>query len=51
MAGLVAGGIGALIYATHCTEDNPMFYGTWYTLGIAIVAGIGAGLGPKVLRW
>lgn len=51
MAGLVAGGIGALIYATHCTEDNPMFYGTWYTLGIAIVAGIGAALGPRVLRW
>ncbi|WP_376876152.1 NrsF family protein [Albirhodobacter sp. R86504] len=51
LAGLVSGGAGTLIYATHCTEDNPLFYGTWYALGIAIVALIGAFLGPRVLRW
>ena len=51
LAGLVAGGLGTMIYATHCTEDNPMFYATWYTLGILIVGGAGAAIAPRVLRW
>ena len=51
LAGLVSGGIGAMIYATHCTEDNPMFYATWYSLGIVIVGIAGALIAPRVLRW
>jgi hypothetical protein len=51
LGGLVAGAIGAIIYSTHCTEDNPMFYATWYTMGILIVGAAGAGIAPRVLRW
>lgn len=51
MAGLFAGGMGTLIYATHCTEDSPLFYGSWYSLGILITAAIGALVAPRVLRW
>lgn len=51
LAGLVAGGVGTMIYATHCTEDNPMFYATWYTMGILIVGAAGALIAPRVLKW
>jgi hypothetical protein len=51
VAGLAAGGLGAAIYALHCIEDSPMFYATWYSLGIVIVATLGAALGPRLLRW
>jgi hypothetical protein len=32
-------------------EDSPLFYGTWYTLGVLIVAALGAVLGSRVLRF
>ncbi|MDF1621248.1 DUF1109 domain-containing protein [Pseudothioclava nitratireducens] len=51
MAGLFAGGLGTLIYATHCTEDSPLFYGSWYSLGMLITALIGALIAPRLLRW
>lgn len=51
VAGLLSGGAGAAIYATHCPEDSPLFYATWYGLGILIVAALGALFGPRVLRW
>ncbi|MFA5898164.1 MAG: DUF1109 domain-containing protein [Hyphomicrobium sp.] len=50
-AGLVAAGIAATFYATHCTNDSPMFLGAWYLLGTAIVTAAGALLGAKLLRW
>ena len=50
-AGLMAGGIGAALYATHCPDDSPLFVAVWYGAGIAIVAGLGAALGARVLRW
>ncbi|MDR3509492.1 MAG: DUF1109 domain-containing protein [Caulobacteraceae bacterium] len=50
-AGLLAGGIGATIYGLHCNESTAAFVATWYTLGIAACAGIGALLGPRLLRW
>jgi hypothetical protein len=51
MAGLVAGGIGAAFYAAHCFDDSPLFVAVWYTLAIAFVAGLGALLGSRFLRW
>ncbi len=51
VAGLVAGGIGAAFYAAHCFDDSPLFVATWYTLAIVLVAGLGAFLGSRLLRW
>jgi hypothetical protein len=50
-AGFAAGSLGALIYSLHCPELAPPFIGTWYLLGMLIPAGIGALLGPRLLRW
>jgi hypothetical protein len=51
IAGLVAGGIGAAFYAAHCFDDSPLFVAVWYTLAIGFVAGLGALLGSRFLRW
>jgi hypothetical protein len=50
-AGLLAGATGALIYALHCPEMAAPFLGVWYLFGMLIPAGVGAALGPRVLRW
>lgn len=50
-AGLLAGSLGALGYALYCPELSPLFVLVWYTLGILIPAGLGALLGPLLLRW
>lgn len=50
-AGLLAGAIGATLYASFCVDDSPMFLAIWYVLGIAIVTAIGAALGAWLLRW
>jgi hypothetical protein len=50
-AGLFAGGVGAALYATHCTNDSPLFVMGWYGLSVAITAVLGAALGRKSLRW
>jgi hypothetical protein len=50
-AGLLAGGIGATVYGLYCQETTAMFVASWYTLGLAGCAGIGALLGPRLLRW
>ncbi|MGY2733781.1 DUF1109 domain-containing protein [Sphingomonas sp. UYP23] len=50
-AGLAAGAWGATLYCLHCPEVSPLFVLTWYTLGMLLVAGLGALIGPRVLRW
>ena len=50
-AGLLAGSLGALGYALYCSELSPVFVLVWYTLGILVPAGVGAVLGPRLLRW
>jgi hypothetical protein len=50
-AGLVAAGIGAFLYASHCRDDSPLFIATWYVLGTAMVTAFGALLGWRYLRW
>ena len=51
IAGLASAGLAATLYAAHCTDDFPMFVATWYTIATALVAGIGAVLGAKVLKF
>ena len=50
-AGLAAGGTAAAGYALACTEGAALFIAVWYTLGMALAAGLGALIGPRVLRW
>lgn len=50
-SGLLAGATGALVYALHCPEMAAPFIATWYLLGIAGPAVVGALLGPVLLRW
>jgi hypothetical protein len=51
VTGLLAGGLGAAVYAAYCPEDSAMFLATWYPLAIAIVAAAGALAGTRLLRW
>lgn len=50
-AGLVAGALGAGGYAFACTELAMSFVAAWYTAGILLAGGLGAVLGPRLLRW
>ncbi len=50
-AGLMAGGMGTLVYALHCPEMAAPFIAVWYTAGILLTTGLGAVLGPRLLRW
>jgi hypothetical protein len=51
IAGLASAGLAATLYASHCTDDSPLFVATWYTIAAALVTAIGALAGPKVLRF
>jgi hypothetical protein len=50
-AGLMAGAIAGLVYSLHCTETAYAFVAVWYVAGIAVMAGVGALLGSRLLRW
>jgi hypothetical protein len=50
-AGLLAGGLSAAVYGLYCQESAAPFVAVWYSLGIAASAGVGALLGPRLLRW
>jgi hypothetical protein len=51
VAGLLSAGLAATLYASHCTDDSPLFVATWYSIATAFVAAIGALVGSKVLRF
>lgn len=51
LAGLLSAGLAATLYASHCTDDSPLFVATWYTIATAIVTAIGAAIGSRVLRY
>lgn len=50
-AGLLAGAIGAAVYALHCPEVAAPFIAIWYVIGMSIPAVFGALIGPHLLRW
>jgi hypothetical protein len=51
IAGLLSAGLGATLYASHCSDDSPLFVAAWYTLATALVTAIGALIGAKLLRY
>lgn len=44
-AGVAAG------YSLYCTQDNPLFYLTWYGAAMGLAAAVGALAGDRWLRW
>ena len=51
LAGLLAGAAAVLVYSLYCTEDDPAFYGIWYTVGVTVSMLMGGLIGKRVLRW
>ena len=51
VAGAMSAGLAATFYASHCTDDSPLFVMTWYTVATALVTAIGALAGAKFLRF
>lgn len=51
VAGLVAAGIGATLYASHCPDDSPFFVAAWYVIASGFMALVGAAIGERFLRW
>jgi hypothetical protein len=51
IAGLLSAGLAATLYASHCTDDSPLFVATWYSIATASVTAIGAVAGSRVLRF
>jgi hypothetical protein len=51
IAGLLSAGLAAMLYASHCTDDSPLFVMTWYSIAAALVAAIGALAGSRLLRF
>lgn len=50
-AGLLSAGLGATLYASHCTDDSPLFVAAWYTIAALFVAAVGALAGSRVLKF
>ncbi|MBX9826975.1 MAG: DUF1109 domain-containing protein [Xanthobacteraceae bacterium] len=51
IAGLVAGGWGAMACSLPCLDDSLPSIAVWYGLTIGMCATLGAKLGPSLLRW
>jgi len=51
VVGLVAGGIGGLLYAFTCPDDSPLFVATWYSIAIVGVTAVSSFAGARLLRW
>jgi hypothetical protein len=51
VAGLIAGGVSAIAYALHCTDDSLPFVAVWYGGTIVLCTLAAAILGPRLLRW
>ena len=51
LAGAAAAGVGALVYASSCPSNSPLFVATWYPLATLICMGFGALAGRRFLAW
>jgi hypothetical protein len=51
LGGLLAGAFGAMLYATHCPDDSPLFVAVWYSIAIGFITGLGALAGSRWLSW
>ena len=50
-AGLLAGALGATVFAMNCTNDSPLFVAIWYALAIGFMSMFGLLIGRHALRW
>lgn len=50
-AGLLSGGLAALLYAMHCRDDSPLFVAIWYSAALIVMALLGALGGRFFARW
>jgi hypothetical protein len=51
LAGAASAGIAALLYASSCPDDSPLFVATWYPLATLICMSAGALAGRLFLVW
>lgn len=51
VGGILSAGIAATLYASHCTDDSPLFVALWYSVGFVLMTALGALLGSRFLRW
>jgi hypothetical protein len=51
VGGLLAGALGATVFAMHCTNDSPLFVAIWYALAIGLMAMLGLLVGRHALGW
>ena len=51
IAGMLSAGLAATMYASHCTDDLPLFVATWYRSRPHWSTAIGALAGSRVLRF
>jgi hypothetical protein len=51
LAGAASAGVAALVYASSCPGDSPLFVATWYPLATLICMGVGALAGRRFLAW
>jgi hypothetical protein len=51
LAGAASAGVAALVYASSCPDDSPLFVATWYPLATLICTGVGALAGRRFLEW
>jgi len=51
VGGLLAGALGATVFAMHCTNDSPLFVAIWYALAIGLMSMFGLLVGRHALRW
>ncbi len=51
LAGAASAGLAALLYASTCPDDSPLFVATWYPLATLICMGVGALAGRRFLAW
>lgn len=51
VAGLLASGIGATLYASYCADDSPLFVSIWYPAAIVMVTAASAAIGARLLKW
>lgn len=51
LTGLTAGALGVCVYSLACPSTTIHYAAVWYTLTVALIAGIGRLVAPPLLRW
>ncbi len=51
LVGLAAGSFGTFAFSLHCPSTTVDYIGIWYSLAVALSAGIGRMIVPPLIRW